>query len=110
VALIEDETAAERLAKAFLDDITFDHDERVRRATDLREELAPEIEAGRALFRARVAPSLHHVFEGEILPWTGRAKTRAEKLAPAKLDATRVLFLVGGVTALIVVVTWLIVR
>ncbi|CAN5635544.1 hypothetical protein BH09MYX1_BH09MYX1_30730 [soil metagenome] len=110
MSLIDDATAAERFAKAILDDITFDHDERVRRASDLKEELATELDEGRVLFRARVSPAFHRVYDDEILPWTGRAKTRASRLAPAKLDGTRLLFLIGGAAALIVVVVWLIVR
>ena len=44
------------------------------------------------------------------MPWTGRAKTRANALAPAKLDGTRVIMLVAGVAALVVVIVWLLVR
>ena len=110
MALIEDPAAAERFAKVILDDITLEHDARIRAERDLIEALAPELEEGRKLFRARVAADLHSVYEGELLPWTNRAKTRAATLAPAKMDGTRLLFLVGGVVALIVVVVWLIVR
>lgn len=110
MAVIDDREAAERLAKAILDDITLENDEAVRKATDLREELAPLLEEGRTLFRSRVAPDLHEVYEGEILPWTGRAKTKAQKLAPAGFDGTRLLFLIGGAALLIVIVVWLVLR
>jgi hypothetical protein len=108
--MIDDPKAAERLAKAILDDITLENDEAVRSAKDLREDLAPLLDEGRKLFASRVVPELHRVYDDEILPWTGRAKGRAEKLAPAKMDGTRVLFLIGGVALLVVVVVWLVVR
>lgn len=108
--MIDDPHAAERLAKAILDDITLEHDEEVRKARHLDEELAPLIDEGRALFHSRVVPDLHRIYEEEIMPWTGRAKTRAANLAPAKLDGTRVIMLVAGVAALVVVVVWLVVR
>lgn len=108
--MIADRKDAERLAKAILDDITLENDVAVRDAKDLREDLAPLLEQGRTLFRSRVAPELHEIYEGEILPWTGRAKGRAEKLAPAKLDGTRVLFLIGGAALLVVIIVWLVVR
>ena len=107
---IDDPKAAERLAKALLGDITLDHDERVRRATDLTAELAVEIEEGRALFRARVAPELHRVYEDELMAWTGRAKTRAATLGPARIEGGRLFVAVGVVAALIAVVAWLALR
>lgn len=110
MALIDDPAAAERLAKAILDDITLEHDEEVRKARHLDEELVQWIDEGRVLFRARVAPQLHTIYDDEIMPWTGRAKTRANNLAPAKLDGTRVIMLVAGVAALAVVIVWLLVR
>lgn len=110
MSVLEDPKAAERLAKAILGDITLYNDERVRRATDLTEELAVEIEEGRALFRTRVAPELYRVYEDELMAWTGRAKTRAATLGPAKIDGARLFLVVGGIAALIALVTWLVVR
>ena len=108
--MIDSAEAAQRLATAILDDITLENDARVRDAQDLEQELAPEIEEGRALFRARVAPDLHKVFEDEILAWRGRAKDRAAALAPAKVDVSRLLLLAALVAALGAVVTWLTLR
>lgn len=108
--LIDDPVAAERFAKAILDDITLENDEKVRKERDLLEAFSTEIEEGRKLYRSRVAESQHAVFEGELLPWTSRAKTRAEKLGPAKFDSTRLAFLIGGAVALVVIVVWLLVR
>jgi len=110
MAVIEDAEAAQRLAVAILNDITLYNDERIRKATDLEQDLAPEIEEGRVLFRERVAPALHKVFEDEILAWRGRAKDRAAALAPAKLDASRVLLLVGLAVGFVAVVAWLVLR
>jgi len=110
MADIEHPEAAQRLAAAILNDITLYNDERVRQAKDLEQELAPEIEEGRALFRERVAPALHQVFEDEILAWRGRAKDRASALAPAKPDTSRVLLLVGLVVGFVAVVAWLVLR
>jgi hypothetical protein len=110
LSVIEDRGAAERLAKAILSDITLYNDERVRRATDLTAELSTELDEGRELFRSRVAPELHHVYEDEILPWTGLAKTRAAALAPARIEGGPLLMLVGLVTAFVAVVAWLALR
>jgi hypothetical protein len=104
---IADREAAERLARAILDDITLYNDERVRTTRDLTGELASEIEEGRALFRSRVEPSLHGVFEEELLPWQGRAKDRAIKLGGASMDRTRFWLAVGAVVAFVVVVAWI---
>ena len=108
--MIDEPKAAERLAKAILADITLYNDERVRRAQDLVAELAAEIEEGRTLFRARVEPPLHYVFEGEILPWSGLAKGRAAKLGPARIEGARLFMAVGAVAALIALVAWLALR
>ncbi len=108
--LIEDSEAAERLAAAILNDITLSNDERVRDARDLIEELAPEIEEGRRLFRSRVAEPLHKIYEDELLVWRGRAKERAANLAPATLDKSRVLLLVAIGVAFAAVVVWLLLR
>jgi hypothetical protein len=110
MSLIDDPKAAERLAKAILGDITLYNDERVRRAKDLTAELSVELEEGRGLFRSRVVPELHHVYEDEIMPWTGLAKGRAETLAPAKIDGARLFLAVGGIAALIALIAWLALR
>lgn len=108
--MIDSAEAAQRLATAILDDITLENDARIRDARDLEQELGPEIEEGRELFRARVAPDLQKVFEDEILAWRGRAKDRAAALAPAKVDVSRLLLLVALVAALGAVVAWLALR
>ncbi len=108
--MIDTAEAAQRLATAILDDITLGNDARVRAAKDLEQELAPEIEQGRQLFRSRVAPDLHPIFEDEILAWRGRAKDRAAALAPAKVDVSRLLVLVALVVALGAVIAWLALR
>ena len=109
-AMIEDEKAAERLARALLDDITLDYDERVRASRDLTADFAKEIEEGRATFRERVAPALHRVYEEELLPWQGRAKDHAVRVGGASLDRTRLLLAVGAAVAFVVVVIWLAMR
>ena len=105
---IDDHEAAERLARAILDDITLYNDERVRTTRDLTADLASEIEEGRALFRARVEASLHGVFEEELLPWQGRARDRAIKLGGASVDRTRLWLAIGAGVAFVVVVVWLV--
>jgi hypothetical protein len=108
--MLEDPKAAETLARAILDDITLDHDARVRASRDLTGDFAKEIEEGRVLFRSRVAPALHRVYEEELLPWQGRAKDQAVRLGSAPVDRSRLLLAVGAAIALVVVVVWLIVR
>lgn len=108
--LLDDPKRAETLARAILDDITFDHDARVRATRDLLGELAAEIDEGRALFRSRVAPDLHHVFEEELLPWQGRAKDQARRLAGATIDRTRLLLAVAAAAAFVALVAWLLLR
>jgi hypothetical protein len=98
------------LAKAILDDITFDNDEKVRASRDLTGDLSAEIDEGRALFRARVDEPLHGVFEEELLPWQGRAKDRAIKVAGAPVDRTRTLLAIGAAIAFVVIVVWLVTR
>lgn len=107
---IEDEKGAERLARAILDDITLDHAERARSSRDLTGDFATEIEQGRALFRSKVAPALHRVYEEELLPWQGRAKDQATKVAGEPLDKTRLFLAIGAAVAFVVVVVWLALR
>jgi len=111
VSLIEDPKAAERLARAILDDITLYNEERVIATRDLTGDLAPEIEEGRALFQSRVSPELHRVFDEELLPWQGRARDRAVKYSGGeRMDRSRLFLAVGAALAFVVVVVWLVVR
>lgn len=98
---------AERLAAAILADITLFYDARVRASRDLTTDLAAEIEEGRALFQSRVDSSLHDVFEGELMVWRGTARDRAQKLAGASVDRTRLLLALGAGVALVAVIAWL---
>ena len=111
MSLIEDPKQAERLAIAILDDITLANEERVIASRDLTTDLAKEIDEGRALFRSRVAPPLHHVYDEETLPWQGRARDRAIKYTGGeRIDRTRLLLAVGAAIAFVVVLVWLVVR
>jgi len=107
---IDDPKEAERLAKAILGDLTLDHAERIRSSRDLLSDFAEEIEQGRALFRSRVAEPLHRVYEDELLPWQGTAKDHAIKVAPARVDRTRVLIAIGAMAAFVAIVAWLVLR
>ena len=107
---IDEPKAAERLAKAILDDITLDHPERVRASRDLVGDMAKELDEGRELFRSRVEPTLHRVYEDEMLPWQGRAKDQAIRVAGAPVDRTRLLLAIGAAVAFVVVVVWLAMR
>jgi hypothetical protein len=108
---LNDHDAAERLARAILDDIAFDNAARVGASRDLTTDLAKEIDDGRALFRARVAPALHRVFDEELLPWQGRARDKAIKYSGGeRIDRTRMFLSVGAAVAFVVVVIWLVVR
>ncbi len=53
-----------KLARAIVSDIRLYHAEKIEAGTDL----ASEIEEGRMLFRARVTPEFHQVFEDEVAP------------------------------------------
>ena len=60
--LIETEEAARRLARAIASDLSLYNEEKIVRGIEkdsLFEELAEEIEEGRALFKSRVAPDLY---------------------------------------------------
>jgi hypothetical protein len=107
--LIDDKTAAERLAQAILTDLTHEYSERIVRVKDVVEDLAAELEEGRVLFRSRVAPPLHRVYDDEILPWSSLAKTRAAR-SSAKPDMSKLL--VAGLFAIgfVAVIVWLVVR
>ena len=111
MSLIQDPKEAERLAGAILDDITLENDSRVIASRDLTTDLAKEIDEGRALFRSRVEPSLHHVFDEELLPWQGRARDRAIKYSGGeRMDRTRLFLAIGAAVAFVVVVAWLVAR
>ena len=109
--MIEDPAQAERLARAILDDITLYNEARVVASRDLTGDLAAEIDEGRALFRSRVAPELHRVFDEELLPWQGRARDKAVKYGGGEpMDRTRLFLAIGAALAFVVVVVWLVVR
>ena len=111
MSLIQDAKQAERLAIAILDDITLTNEARVIASRDLTSDLAKEIAEGRALFESRVAPSLHRVFDDELLPWQGRARDRAIKYTGGeRMDRTRMFLAIGAAVAFVVVVVWLAVR
>ena len=111
MSLIQDPKDAERLAGAILDDITLENESRVIASRDLTADLAKELDEGRALFQSRVAPSLHRVFDEEILPWQGRARDRAIKYSGGeRIDRTRLFLAIGAAVAFVVVVVWLVVR
>lgn len=111
MSLIEDPKQAEQLASAILDDITLENESRVIASRDLTTDLAKEIDEGRALFQSRVAPSLHRVFDEELLPWQGHARDRAIKYTGGeRMDRTRLLLAIGAAVAFVVVVVWLVVR
>lgn len=111
MSLIDDPKRAERLARAILDDITLANEERVIASRDLTTDLAKEIDEGRALFQSRVAPSLHRVFDDELLPWQGRARDRAIKYTGGeRMDRTRLFLAIGAAVAFVVVIVWLAAR
>jgi hypothetical protein len=61
--LIETEEAARRLARAIASDVSLYNEEKIVRGLEsdsLFEELAEEIEEGRALYKSRVSPDLYH--------------------------------------------------
>jgi hypothetical protein len=61
--LIETEEAARRLARAIASDVSLYNEEKIVRGLEndsLFDELADEIEEGRALYKSRVSPDLYH--------------------------------------------------
>jgi uncharacterized hydantoinase/oxoprolinase family protein len=61
MALIENEDAARRLARAIASDLSLYNEEKIAQGIardNLFEAIADEIEEGRSLFRSRVAPEL----------------------------------------------------
>lgn len=62
MALIETEEAARRLARAIASDLSLYNEEKIVKGVEhdnLFDEVADEIEEGRALFKSRVAPELY---------------------------------------------------
>lgn len=62
MALIETEEAARRLARAIASDLSLYNEEKIVKGVqsdNLFDELAEEIEEGRALFKSRVSPDLY---------------------------------------------------
>jgi hypothetical protein len=62
MALIDTPEAARRLARAIASDLSLYNEEKITKGIErdcLFEELAEEIEEGRALFKSRVAPDLY---------------------------------------------------
>lgn len=60
--LIQTEEAARRLARAIASDLSLYNEEKIIRGIEqdsLFEELAEEVEEGRALYKSRVAPELY---------------------------------------------------
>ena len=106
MGVIETEEAAKRLARVIVSDIEIYNKDKFHTGADL----TAAIEEGRALFRSRVAEPLHRVYEDELLPWQGTAKDHAIKVAPARVDRTRVLIAIGAVAAFVAVVAWLVLR
>ena len=61
--LIETEEASRRLARAIASDLSLYNEEKIIRGIEhdsLFDELAEEIEEGRALYKSRVSPDLYH--------------------------------------------------
>ena len=62
MALIETEEAARRLARAIASDLSLYNEEKIVKGIEndnLFDEVADEIEEGRALFKSRVSPDLY---------------------------------------------------
>jgi hypothetical protein len=77
--LIEDAEKATKLARAIMSDITLYNGDKIARAADPKTDLASEIDEGRSLFRSRVAPAHHRVFEDAVAAWSPpRARPKIE--------------------------------
>jgi hypothetical protein len=68
--LIDDAEKAAKLARAIMSDLTLYNGDKIASSADPRKDLANEIEEGRSLFRTRVAPAHHHVFEDALAAWS----------------------------------------
>jgi hypothetical protein len=111
MSLIEDEAKATRLARAIAADIELYNEAAITAGTDL----TPQIQEGRELFRSRVVPAFHAVFEDVIgksrvmqrpppttaaSPLTSRPTIGLGDVAPAgQRPARTILFLVIAVAA-----------
>jgi len=78
VALIVEQGRAERLARAIVSDIVLYHEAELREASP---QLTSAIDEGRELFRARVEPSLHAVFERALAERNLTAASVSERVA-----------------------------
>lgn len=83
MALIETEQAARRLARAIASDLSLYNEEKIVKGVqndNLYEELAEEIEEGRALFKSRVSQDLYakNHYERAIIDVLVRAKGHVE--------------------------------
>ncbi len=89
MSTIQTEEAARRLAQAILNDIALYNEEKILTGESVAEEMAE----GVALFRSRVAPALHHVWDQCIVSeWTPMvAKRRAGQADVIDRFAARVI-------------------
>jgi len=81
--LIETKEAARRLARAIASDLSLYNEEKIIRGIqedNLYDELADEIEEGRALFNSRVSPSLYenNLYERAIIDILIRGKAHIQ--------------------------------
>jgi hypothetical protein len=87
LSLIDDPEHAMKLARAIMSDITLYNGDKIAQSADPKNDLANEIEEGRSLFRARVSPPHHHVFEDAVAAWSPPHGAVAPKApAPAEED------------------------
>jgi len=93
--LIEDRDKAMRLARAIFADLTLYNRDKIAAARDPRVDLAKEIGEGRELFRTRVAPTCHEVFEEELQRWSPSAQPSTPKTS-FEQDRARVVEALGG--------------
>jgi len=79
MALIDTPEAARRLARAIASDLSLYNEEKITKGIEndsLFEELADEIEEGRALYKSRVAPELYnaHFYDRALVDILVRSK------------------------------------
>ncbi|HKP57385.1 MAG TPA: hypothetical protein VJV78_11725 [Polyangiales bacterium] len=89
--MILDEAAVQRLARALLSDLARYNRPKLAGGADAQSMLAAELDEARALFRERVAPELHSIFERELSefdftrpgapPWTPNTRAVAVVVA-----------------------------
>lgn len=90
MSLIEDEEHARKLARAIMSDISLYNGDRIAHAMDPERDLAEELEEGRKLFQARVAPRFHVIFEDAVHTWAAEARSRATPGAPSARENRQV--------------------